>query len=255
MQVRVAYHTITWGNDFLRALDEIAEVGYKAFETFGLEEYYSRMEEFKELVARRGLTLTSIYCGGSFIDGDKLKEEISQIRRTIEFLNKMGCSQVILGGGQKKEEGNTAEDYQTMASALNEIGKIAQDSGLQACYHPHSGTMVENRQQLSWLCESTDSDLIFLALDTAHLVRGGADPVEVFRTYSDRIKYVHFKDIRNNEFVELGEGIVNFPEVIKVLEENNYYGWLVVELDNTRLTPRISAMISKKYLEGRGIKL
>jgi len=255
MPVRVAYHTITWGKDFLRALDEITEVGYKAFETFGLEEYYSRVEEFKELLARRGLTLTSIYCEGSFIDGDKLKEEISQIRRTIEFLNKMRCAQVILGGGRKKEEGNTTEDYRTMASTLNEIGKIACDYGLQLCYHPHSGTMVENRQQLTWLCESTAPELIFLTPDTAHLVRGGADPVEVFRTYSDRIKYVHFKDIRDNEFVELGEGIVNFTKLIKVLEENNYRGWVVVELDTTGLTPRISAMISKKYLQDKGIKL
>ncbi len=247
--IKVGYHTITWGRDFDKALTELAEVGYKAFETFGLTEHFDKVDEFKKYLKGKGVELASVYCGGSFIDLDKRDEEIENIVKTAEFIKEMGSDRIILGGGRKKEEGNTEKDYKLFTEAINIIGERAMEIGIKACYHPHWGTMVENREQLTKFLDMTDPEVVFLCPDTAHLKKGGADPFEVFQTYLDRIAYVHFKDIKEGNFMELGEGEIDFPPILKLLTDAGYKGWLVVELDSTTRTPKESAQISKKYLE------
>ena len=86
----------------------------------------------------------------------------------------------------------------------------------------------------------------------------------MFDRYKERIKFVHLKDITGDmdvrgidqtigvevysNFRELGEGIVDFPGVFRVLKSVNYGGYLCAELDKTRYTNKESAAISLKYL-------
>lgn len=275
--IKVGYHCITWWSgkekNLLKSLDEISEAGYKGFETglFLIDDYYGKEDELKEIIGKRNLELVTLYGGGGFIDPNKYDEEIVYNTRGIEFLARMGCSHLVIGGGTKRPEGNSDEDYQVLAKALNELGRRCKDYGLKACYHLHWNTMVETREQLTKICNMTDPELVYLVPDTAHLARGGSDPVEVFHTYMDRIIYTHFKDIymkktekqENGDyksiisyFLELGEGEVDFPAIVEIMKQANYKGWIMVELDSTTRTPKESALISKKYLEEKlGLKI
>lgn len=89
--------------------------------------------------------------------------------------------------------------------------------------------------------------VINLCPDTAHIEAGGGDPVEVMRKYIDRIKYVHLKDYQKGEFLPLGEGHQDFEDMIKVLEDAHYDGWITIELDSYQ-DPKVGAEISRKYL-------
>jgi inosose dehydratase len=77
--------------------------------------------------------------------------------------------------------------------------------------------------------------------------------------------FLHIKDLeapvpgaredpaRSYRFVELGRGKVNFKRVFDALADVKFSGWAIVELDSVpdpAGSPRESAMISKKYLEG-----
>lgn len=276
--IKVGYHCITWWSEkdknFLKSLDEISGAGYKGFETglFLIDDYYGKENELKEIIGEKNLELVTIYGGGGFIDPDKYDEEMKYNIRGIEFLARMGCSYLVIGGGTKRPEGNTEEDYQVLAKALNELGRRCKDHSLKACYHLHWNTMVETREQLTRIGDMTDPELVYLVPDTAHLARGGSDPVEVFRTYMDRIIYTHFKDINMTQvevgrkkgdyqsiityFLELGEGKVDFPAIVDIMKQVDYKGWIMVELDSTGRTPKESALISKRYLEEKlGLKV
>ena len=55
--IRVGYHTITWGMDgFEQALDEIAALGFKGFETFAavVDTYGNKVSEFQDLIRSAG---------------------------------------------------------------------------------------------------------------------------------------------------------------------------------------------------------
>lgn len=248
--VKLACSTITWtwGKDIETALKEISEVGYEGFETLALaaEPYFGNPKAFQEIFTSQGLNLASLWCSGDFTP-NKIESESQQFEKTAHFLSKMHCKQFIVGGG-KRVQTNTDQNYLPLTEALNRLGKSCGKLGIQLVYHPHWGTLVQNREELKKFCDMTDPNLVYLAPDTGHLYKGGMDCVEVFSTYIDRIKYVHFKDVRNNEFVELGQGQIDLQGVWKVLQESKYSGWIVAELDSTRRTPKESARMSMDYL-------
>ena len=64
-----------------------------------------------------------------------------------------------------------------------------------------------------------------------------------YKTFSDR-----------GIFIELGEGLVDFPAVFEVLARSGFQGWIVVETDVTqRPTALESATVSRDYLKSIGI--
>ncbi len=251
--MKLACHTITWGRDLKGALADIRALGFAGFESFGPEAYGGE-EAYRSLAAASGLRVASVYSAGSFIDPDEGEREIAAMKKTAMFLSSLGSREMVIGGGRKRPEGNNRQDYEIMAARLNRIGEFAREQGLRACFHPHSGTCVENGPQVDLLMELTDPALVYLCSDIAHLQRGGADPALYVAKHSPRVGYVHLKDLaEDGRFVELGQGRVDLPAVLKALKDGGYEGWAVVELDTSNRTPKESAEMSLRYLERLGL--
>ncbi|SMQ84698.1 2-keto-myo-inositol dehydratase [Bacillus sp. OV166] len=228
------------------ALKDIAEAGYEGFEIFdgNLMQYKDKKDEFLKLMNDHSLNLVGVYTGGNFIFPDILEEELLKIESVAAFASEVGAEHLVVGGGAVRTNGILESDYSALGNALNKVVEIAKKYNLIASYHPHLGTNVQAPEQLDKLMPLTT---INLCPDTAHIEAGGGDPVAVIRKYVDRIKYVHFKDYANGEFLPLGEGHQKFDEMVKALEEANYDGWITVELDSYP-DPKQGAKISRSYL-------
>jgi len=259
MAIRVAYHTITWGQqNFLQALDEIAALGFQGFETFAgvADQFGDRVSEFKDLLAQRGLRLVTVYGIGRVCH--------------IAFWDANGAGRLVLGGGSRRSAKPSLDDLRNQAHCMNEIGRRCLDLGVLACYHPHYATTVETPDEIDWMMEHTDPRYVFLGPDTAHLRKGKGDEVAIIRTYAERVRYVHFKDWDPNafqqaqqaratgaeaatailpDFVELGTGVVKVKECFQVLKDRGYDGWITIELDRSRTTPKDSATKNKLFVE------
>ncbi len=102
------------------------------------------------------------------------------------------------------------------------------------------------------MCRTEEMDKLFSAVDGLYMVYDSGnvilvheDPVEYCRHFMDRIRYVHLKDMlpagdgaqraecdENGEpFVsaQTGEGLIDFAGIIRVLDENGYDGYLLLE--------------------------
>jgi len=124
------------------------------------------------------------------------------------------------------------------------------------------GSMSEHPEELDQILAATDPRYAKLELDVAHYFQGGGDPVKAIHKYSDRLLFLHIKDVekvtgdpkKNYRFVELGRGEVDLPGVMKALHEVKFTGWAIVELDDVpdkSRTPKECAEISKKYLHDK----
>jgi inosose dehydratase len=269
--MKFGYQTISWGGivghyagvtsvrnayylsnaPLEHALGEISKAGYSGFETFdgNVEPYFRKRKEFQEAITQFNLEMISVYSGASFIHTDRFTDELAKISEVAEFASSVGSKCLVVGGGEIRQGGILDEDYESLAHSLEKVGRVCNDIGISACYHPHLGTIVQTRDQLTKLFNLVDPDLVSFCPDTAHLAAGGADPVEVIDAYKDRIGLVHFKDFANGKFLPLGDGELNFPEMVRTLKSCGYKGWIVVELDYTSDTPLQSAIKSKRYID------
>lgn len=152
---------------------------------------------------------------------------------------------------------------------FRKLGKLAHEKDMEIVYHHHMGTGVQTTEEIDELMERTNKDNVSLLFDTGHLVVSGEDPIEIFKKYEDRIKHIHFKDVRqeiteavdkDNQcfldgvrkgmFTVPGDGVIDFEPILNLIYQSNYSGWIVVEAeqDPSLANPFIYAKKAKDYM-------
>jgi inosose dehydratase len=267
--MRLGYHSITWGGvvgapqgvtsikdlfylshgSVPDAVRDIAAVGYEGVEVFdgNLAAFADRPEVLTDVLTTSGVELVSVYTGANFIYADVLPDEMHRIRTACELAARFGASRLVVGGGARRAAGTTPEDYDRLASGLDAVADLAAEHGLEASYHPHLGTIVENPDELDRLMERSR---IGFCPDTAHLAAGGGDPAAQIRQYGERLRHVHLKDFSRatGQFLPLGAGDLDLLDVVRAVREADYDSWLIVELDSYDGDPRAAAEQSLGHL-------
>lgn len=268
--MKLGYHSITWGgvvgegsgvtsvkdlhyrsNGSLEvALAAIGSLGYQGVEIFdgNLMDYADDPDRLRGLLNDAGLELVSVYTGANFIYDEVRPDEMHKIHAVIRTAAEVGASTLVVGGGAQRPGETPNADFENLGRALDEVDSLAREHGLQACYHPHLGTIVECPDEVERVFAHTT---ISFCPDTAHLAAGGGDPAQLIRRYGDRIRHVHLKDVVLSPlgFTPLGEGELNFTDILAAIRETGYDGWLMVELDSYDGDPAVAAHISKRYLD------
>jgi inosose dehydratase len=267
--MRIAHHTITWGGvvghpagvtsikdlyylshgSIIEAVRDIGVVGYEGTEVFdgNLAAIAGDPQPFLDALAAAGVELVSVYSGANFVYADVLADEMARLRRACELARQFGASRLVVGGGARRAEGTPDEDYDRLGAALDRVSDLAAEHGLEASYHPHLSTIVESPDELERLMAVTR---IGFCPDTAHLAAGGGDPAALIRRYPERLAHVHLKDIdlATGTFLPLGQGDLDFDDIVNAVVDAGYDSWLVVELDSTDGHPRDAAAVSHAHL-------
>jgi inosose dehydratase len=222
----------------------------RGFELFdgNLMEYAGREDELRGLMARLGLELVGVYSGANFIFPDILEEELSKIAGVVQLAASLGAAHLVVGGGAIRSSGIEERDFRLLGEGLERVVGLAEQAGLIPTFHPHLGTCAQSPEQIAKVFAHTT---IGFCPDTAHLEAGGGDPVELMRTYSGRMPYVHLKDYADGAFRPLGEGGQDLTRILDDLVATGYDGWITVELDSFPGHPVDAARTSKAYLDER----
>jgi inosose dehydratase len=267
--LKIGYAAITWGDNILQAITDIAGAGFKGIQLRSnvLNSFGSKSAELLALLQQHHLPLVMFSSGNANIntgdDAAVIKMHIDNAR----FVKSLQGADMQITNSSRPKEGNPAkEDLQKFGRLLNEIGKRTSDIGVTTNYHNHMNQLGQTPEEVATILDSCDNSNVRLLLDIAHYQQGGGDPVKAIGQYKDRIKNIHLKDVRpvagddakKYQFVELGQGTVDLPAVVKALNEIHFKGWGIVELDAVPVkdkTPLQCANISKAYLESIGIKI
>ena len=267
---RLSCHAITWGRDGLeQALTDMSDLGFHGIETFAYvaDDFAGRVDAFKAMLQARGMRLVSLYGGGQMDDPNQRQQLVERNLHYARFIQANGAVPLTLGPGRRPPAGPTDTDLREMATTMNEIGSQCADLGVLACCHPHWGTTIQNRDEITKIFDLVDPRYVYMTADPAHMAKAGYDPVEVFSTYRSIIKYAHLKDYRPltpdetaqiegsggtaiiPDFVEFGEGVIDLPALVEVLRQANFDGWLTIELDRSTRGARTSLEMNKRYIE------
>lgn len=272
--LHMGYSGITWGGvtgtasgvgsvadlfyaahgDTLEAVRDIGEVGYTGLELFDgdLLKFGQNPDQLLETMRTAGVELVSVYTGANYIYEEISADEFAKIERAAALAARFHARKLVLGGGALRARGRQEGDMRALARGLERAAEIAAAAGLEASYHPHLGTLVEAPDALDELFSMSS---IPFCPDTAHLAAGGDDPADAIRRYHDRLSHVHLKDLdrARMRFMPLGEGDLDFDDILAAIEEVGYEGWAVVELDEFEGDPKDAARISRQFLNERGV--
>lgn len=266
-KIRIGYAAITWKGNDKQAIDDISSLGYPGIQLrANVLKEYPDPHALKDLLAEHHLEFVALSSGNTPLDPALQSNILETHANHARYLHEAGGKYLQIIGASSKGQNFIAQDYKREGKLLTEIGKRAADYGIKTGFHNHMGTIGQSPGQVDAIMGAADPQYVKLELDVAHYQQGGGDPAAAIRKYDRRLLFLHLKDVEpantknGYQFVELGQGRVNFVEIFDALRSIHFRGWGVVELDRERPgstnTPKESAEMSKEYLSNKlGVKI
>lgn len=160
-------------------------------------------------------------------------------------------------------------DWNAMADHICQLAKIAGDEyGIRAVIHPHAGGYIEFADEIHQIASDIPYETAGLCLDTGHLYYSKMDPLQWLEKYADRLDYIHFKDINQavynqvmgekirffeacakNVMCSIGDGIIPYKKIRKLLDKINYQGYITIEQERDPRDSGTSLRDVRKSLE------
>jgi len=261
-RLKIGHTSITWGSNAAAAepgIKDVAKLGYHGYESLGETlEAWEPKGGFGKILTENNMPLPSTYLHLTMNVDDpaRRKEEIAKVVKWGVILKKYGG---IIGVFGPNHVNRATYDFKAakagIVATLDEAGKALADIGLIATLHQHTDTCVMTSEEVYAVLEAVDTRYVKFGPDVAQLAKGGADPVKIVKDFASIIRSVHLKDFLDGPhwagYAPLGQGKVDIPAVMDVLETSKDLEWVMVELDGSRdapMTPFETAQASKEYL-------
>lgn len=290
-KIKLGIAPIAWTNDdmpdlgkentFEQCVSEMALAGFTGCEVGG--KYPHDVVVLQKALELRGITIASAWFS-SFLTTKPYPETAAAFKEHRDFLHAMGAKVIVVAEQGHSVQGLlttpvfagkpyfTDEEWNRLATGLNELGKLAQEKGMKLVYHHHMGTGVQTEQEIDKLMQMTDPTLVYLLFDTGHLVCSGENYIEILKKYLPRIKHIHLKDVRKAKVEEVkaknmsfldgvragvftvpGDGDVDFAPVFDLVNKSEYEGWYIVEAeqDPAKANPLEYAQMAREYIKAK----
>jgi inosose dehydratase len=274
-RLSIGHTGITWADeDAEAAVTCIAGLGFHNIEIFAwvLKTFHDRGQG--DLFNRHGIPLISGYFSVDIVDPGRRDAEMAKIVEWGTIAGGMGARYATFGGnGVDRRSFDFTEHKRFMVDFVNEAGKRLQDQGMRLVFHPHTGTPVETEPEIRSFLDAVDPQYVGFAPDVGQIQKGGADPLGLIRDYRSLLGLVHLKDYSGSTtfgpdgreqdttgyacYTPLGQGVVNLPGILELLESSGFTGPVLVELDRGADIPipaEQAAAINKRYLESLGYR-
>jgi inosose dehydratase len=279
LNIRIGHTGITWpwgnppGPGPMRLADppaieqivkDISSLGFYGLELFGWQ--IDGMEAHGgvgALLDKYKLPLIASYGGPNLTDPAQRKPSLERTVATAKLVKKYGGKVIVFGpNGVPRDKFNFAEHKAGIIEALNEGAKAVVDLGLTPVLHQHTGTCIETREETYAVMEAVDTRYLKFGPDIGQLQKGGSDPVQVVKDFLPIIHHLHLKDYVGGQpflgYCPLGQGKVNLPAILAMMNGRQMDGMVMVELDSSPdmpIPPLECARIARGYLVKQGVTL
>ncbi len=276
----------SWNQSYEKMLDEMVTAGYTGTELGPYGFFPTDPAVLKPQLDKRKLKLLGSFVPVVLSDPASAGIAVQHIRKVGDLLAALKAPFLVLADAQSEERnrisgrvprdgsaGLTAAQWKNVAKVVEEAAKVSAEFGLDLVFHPHVATYVETPEECERFFDVTSHTGIGLCLDTGHCDYGGGDSLAEAAKFASVLRFIHIKDVDMNVLMEarrkrlnfeqaieekvftiIGQGSIDFPGLFRLLEKNNYSGWMVIEQDvkfgATVVPPAESVAASLRYLHG-----
>lgn len=190
------------------------------------------------------------------LDEAERQQACDELRRVIDMAVILGAESVRIYGG-KLVDGEDDEDGKKLAQlvkSMRECGDYCKPHGIKLSLENHFGTMTTTAARTAEIIAAIDHPNVGVLYDQANIAFFPAEEYEeAIELQKDKIYYVHCKDLvyrggvaQKPKFTMVshinedertvhsrvpGEGILDWPAILKRLKEIGYDGWISMEYE------------------------
>jgi len=219
--------------DVQGTLKRIADIGYKEIESAFSKKggYYGlKPKEFKALIDGLGMTWKSHHVigapfklpPGAKMPADANDEPIKippmrnlkdNMQELVDEVAEAGIPFLVCASTPI----TTMDDIKSSLEVLNKTGEACKKANIQFCYHNHDAEFkaVDGKVPYDMMLSELDKTNVKFELDLAWAIKGGADPVALFKQHPGRFPLWHVKDLdaTRQNIMPVGEGTIDFKRI------------------------------------------
>ena len=188
------------------------------------------------------------------LDEEQRQKELEDIKRVIDYCGFLGAKYIRIYGGNLAagDRDHYEEKWNTLVRSLRELGDLAEKKGVTLVVENHFNTMTVSAKDSEALMKDVNHKAVRILYDQANLTfTEQEDYEEAIRIQQRHVAYMHVKDLvfqegksfassdvahpndaeRNVYTRIVGEGIIKWPEILRLVKEQGYDGWLSLEYE------------------------
>ncbi|PRY74499.1 inosose dehydratase [Yoonia maritima] len=217
-------------------------------------------EALKNLLGGYGLQFISGWHSLNLL-AHSVEDEKKAIQPHLDKLKHNGCKVCIVCETSNSVQGLDAplasrpmlDDVamNEFAAKVEEIAQYCADQGIYLVYHHHMGTVVQSPDDIDAFMAAV-GPATKLLFDAGHCYFAGGSPEAVLKKHIARVGHFHAKNVRptlrarvENDGMSFMDGVragvftvpgdqeggVDFTPLLRILAENEYDGWIVIEAE------------------------
>jgi sugar phosphate isomerase/epimerase len=238
MHVKIGIYLDCLGLPLRRALQQAERLGVSGVQVDAAGDLSPNVlsqtgrREFRNLLRTHNLELTALGCPlrRGLDVAENQEARIDHVKKVMTLSFELGPRVAVVQAGQVPEE---PEDPggRLLTEALTALGGHGDRVGAVLALE----TGLEAGQALRAFLDRFDTGGLGVNFDPANLLMHGFDIYDSLRALQGKIVHAHAKDARAGKTsraaqeVPLGHGDIDWMQLLSVLEEVEYRGWLTIE--------------------------
>lgn len=264
---KIAGHTMgTPEYTVYEAIELMQKIGMDGIEIVVQDDYCSgipcncdqeTLEKVKKCAEEHGIRIIALTPYNSYfnsLDEGQRLSEIAAIRKVIDYCEFLDAPYVRIYGGNLVA-GDTyklEERWDALVRSLRAMGDYAGEKNVTLVVENHFNTMAVSAKNSADLVKAVNHPAVAILYDQANLTfTENEDYLTAIPIQQQYVAYMHVKDLvflegksfvssnvarpnedeRNVKTKIVGEGIVPWPQILSMVKECGYDGWLSLEYE------------------------
>ena len=261
--IRFGLQTYSWQMSYEKyrgRIDHIADIGEAAgfigmeAEVCMLDALFPHVEQVRGIMERHHMQFAALALPLNWLEPRETEEERALADKAIRFVREMGAGCILaLCHLPQKDRSELETRQKNQVACITEVARRAADAGVRTGFHPNSsdGSAFRTREDYDILLNAIANTPLGYAPDAGHIAHGGMNPLEIIRTYREKVVHMHFKDMaRDGSWQSMGEGCIDFPGIVRFMDQTGYDGWIMVEEESDKavVDPDAVTLANGKYI-------
>jgi sugar phosphate isomerase/epimerase len=215
-----------------------------------------KADRFAEICRRAGVEIASLYGNCKLYDRDALEGEVASFLEAVDAARWTGCSLIALNMATPHGRPKRENELEVQVRGLEAIGEEAAKMGVRIALHNHTPEMENEAREFRYVMGHVVRDAIGVCLDVAWAAVAGVSPLDLIHEIHPRLFDLHVRNLAEGWFTQsVPAGEISYAQVLDLLAQYRYDGWLVVELsydDRVDVTRSFEQNITRSiwYLKG-----
>jgi L-ribulose-5-phosphate 3-epimerase len=195
-----------------------------------------KAEQMREWAERAGIEIHSVMFGGWHAPLSSGDEALAQrgedeLKTCLRSAKAMGATSVLLVPAVVNAQTRYVDAYTRSQKRIRRVAPLAAELKVPILIEEVWNNFLLSPLEFAKYVDEFRSPWVQAYFDVGNVV-AFAWPEDWIRTLGKRIKRVHLKDFKRGprEFVNLRDGDVDWPEVMKAFREIGFSGWVTAEL-------------------------